>query len=111
MDDSTNRWMKWETWFHGLIAAAIGGAASAITTQTGLATGQTAGLDMHPLNLKSLAVVAGTSAMVSAAFYLKQSPLPALSQTITKTVAVQETTVQTKTVDNNLTPPEGEQKV
>lgn len=97
-----SRWCRWETWVHGLVAALISGGASAVTAQTGLATGQTAGYDMHPLNLKSLGVIAITSGLISAAFYLKQSPLPALSQTITSTTSVQE--IQTKTVDNNLTP-------
>ena len=105
-----SRWCRWETWFHGLISAAIGGAASAITAQTGLVTGQASGMDLHPLNLKGLGIVAATSGFVSAAFYLKQSPLPAMSQTVTQTVAVQEVTTQTKTVDNNLTPPEGANK-
>ena len=58
-------------WVRGLVAAAIGGAANSVAvvivdpTNFNIAEG-----------LSNLATVAGVSAAVSAAMYLKQSPLP-----------------------------------
>jgi hypothetical protein len=49
-------------WLHGLVAAAIGGAAAALTTD---------------FNWKAVAV----SAAVTAAGYLRQSPVPAPNDT------------------------------
>lgn len=63
--------MDWGMWLKGLIAAAIGGAANAVTVMI---------VDPVAFNLqdggKKLAMVALVSAIVSAALYLKQSPLP-----------------------------------
>lgn len=61
----------WRVWLKGLFAAVIGGCANSITM-----------LIVDPMNfnlqagLGNLATVAGTSALVSAAMYLKASPLP-----------------------------------
>ena len=58
-------------WLKGLIAAVIGGAANALTM-----------VIVDPLNFNlnegvgNLLAVAATSAIVAAAMYLKQSPLP-----------------------------------
>lgn len=58
-------------WLKGLIAAVIGGAANALTM-----------VIVDPLNfnlgegVNNLLTVAATSAIVAAAMYLKQSPLP-----------------------------------
>lgn len=58
-------------WLKGLIAAVIGGAANALTM-----------VIVDPLNFNlnegvgNLLTVAATSAIVAAAMYLKQSPLP-----------------------------------
>lgn len=58
-------------WLKGLIAAVIGGAANALTM-----------VIVDPLNfnlnegVNNLLTVATTSAIVAAAMYLKQSPLP-----------------------------------
>lgn len=60
-------------WLHGLGAALIGGAASAVTV-TLVAPDQFNLFD--PVALQRLVSVVGVSAIVSAAAYLKQSPLP-----------------------------------
>lgn len=63
--------MDWKVWLKGLFSAAIGGAANTVTvmivepTQFNLAEG-----------LSKVLTVAGVSALVSAAMYLKASPLP-----------------------------------
>jgi hypothetical protein len=58
-------------WVKGLLAAGIGGAANAITLQI---------VDPADFNfgagLGKLISVAGASALVAVALYLKQSPLP-----------------------------------
>ncbi len=67
--DSGDVMMK--TWFKGLLSSAIGGAANAITVMA---------IDPLQFNfsegLVKLATVAGVSAIVSVAMYLKSSPLP-----------------------------------
>lgn len=63
--------MKWQKWLKGLISAIIGGAANSITvmivepTQFNLDEG-----------LGKLGTVALVSAIVAAAMYLKQAPVP-----------------------------------
>jgi len=63
--------MDWNTWLKGLISAIIGGAANSVTVMI-----------VSPLefNLQEGAGKLGTvcivSAIVSAALYLKKSPLP-----------------------------------
>ena len=63
--------MKWKKWLKGLISAVIGGGANAITVAI---------VDPLTFNLtegfEKLATVAAVSAIVAAAMYLKQSPLP-----------------------------------
>lgn len=62
---------KWTHWLKGLVAAVIGGASNSITL-----------IIVNPehfnlqAGLKNLLTVAGTSAILSAAMYLKKSPLP-----------------------------------
>lgn len=62
---------EWRTWLEGLIGAAIGGAASAITVMI-----------TDPMNynlqggLSKLGTVAAVNAIVGAALYLKQRPVP-----------------------------------
>lgn len=63
-------------WFRGLGAAFIGGGASALTTDQGLLLAQRMGVDVPTLDLKALGVVFLSSGIVSAAMYLKKSPLP-----------------------------------
>jgi len=63
--------MNWKLWLKGLGSAIIGGAASAVTvtvvdpTNFNLDTG-----------LQKLGMVALVNAIIAAALYLKQSPLP-----------------------------------
>lgn len=61
----------WLTWLKGLISAVIGGAANSVTTMI------VAPDDFNLQNgIGKLGTVAGVSALVSAAMYLKASPLP-----------------------------------
>lgn len=65
--------MTFRQWVHGLAAAIIGGAASAVTVAIA-APDQFNIYDQEALaRLGSVVLV---SALVSAALYLKQSPLP-----------------------------------
>jgi len=64
--------MNWRLWFKGLMSAFIGGGASAITV-----------IIIDPINFNPLQggamkvlMVALVSGCLSAALYLKQSPLP-----------------------------------
>jgi hypothetical protein len=60
-----------EIWTHGLVAAAIGGAASAIAAFT-----FSSNINWHQLEIQ-----AGVGALLAAVAYLKQSPLPPLNST------------------------------
>lgn len=66
-------------WLYGLLAAFIGGGASALTADQGLSFAARMGVDVPVLNLKALGIVFISSAIFSAAAYLKQSPLPPLA--------------------------------
>lgn len=100
-----NRWLKWETWLHGLIGGSIGGAANAGSAWLGLVVAKSSGLDVPTLNLKSLGVICGTSALLSAFLYLRQSPLPEISSiTETTITSATATTVQTATVKSDKPP-------
>ena len=65
----------YRVWLRGMAAAGIGGAANSIAVMI-----------VDPVNfniwegLPNLGTVAGLSAVVSVAMYLKQSPLPGVSQ-------------------------------
>ena len=65
-------------WLHGLASAFIGGGASALTADQGLILAERLGLNVVTLNLTEVGVVFLSSGIVSAAMYLKQSPLPPL---------------------------------
>ena len=62
----------WQNWIRGLISAIIGGAANSITVMI---------VEPASFNFEEgfgkLAMVALVSAIVAAAMFLKQSPLPA----------------------------------
>jgi len=62
---------SWKVWLHGLIAAVIGAAASGVTLVIA---------DPTTFNFKGglahLGQVCAVQAIISAAAYLKQSPLP-----------------------------------
>ena len=66
-------------WLYSLIAAFIGGGASALTADQGLSLAKRMGADVPVLNLKALGIVFLSSAIYSTALYLKQSPLPPLA--------------------------------
>lgn len=69
--------MSWQKWLKGLVSATIGGAANAITVMI---------IDPIAFNLQEgigkLGTVVLVSALVAAAMYLKQSPLPLEEETI-----------------------------
>jgi UDP-N-acetylmuramyl pentapeptide phosphotransferase/UDP-N-acetylglucosamine-1-phosphate transferase len=62
---------KWHNWIKGLISAAIGGAANAIT-----ATIVAPEAFNFQAGLNKLLTMIAAGALLSAAMYLKQSPLP-----------------------------------
>ena len=62
---------KWITWFKGLISAMISSAAGVITVM--IVKPETFNIDT---GLHNVLTVAGVTAIVGAANYLKQSPLP-----------------------------------
>lgn len=76
----TKNLFRWETWAQGLLAAFIGGGSSAIVASVTVAM-----IDPQKFNLGSqlghffelAGTVFITSGVLSAASYLKQSPLPA----------------------------------
>lgn len=63
--------MNWNLWIKGLVSAAIGGAATAVSTM--VVAPETFNLEE---GLQKLGMVAIVSAIVSVANYLKGSPLP-----------------------------------
>lgn len=66
-----HRTLDWLSWLYGLFAGVIGGAATSIVTITG---GQMVGAaTFTPRQIITVGVV---SALVNAAMFLKQSPLP-----------------------------------
>ena len=77
-------------WIYGLASAAIGAAAGGITA--GIVAPES--FNFSHAGLEKLGALCGVNALLAAALYLKQSPLPAI-QTTTQT-----TTLETKTVTN-----------
>ena len=69
---SVSRWAHLRTWLHGLGAAAIGGAASAITA----AVGDPQTFNLSHSGLSSLARTAFVAGALTGAAYLAKSPLP-----------------------------------
>ena len=66
-----HRSLEWRSWLYALVAAAIGGGATAVVS---IAGGQAIGAaTFTPRQLLAVAVV---SAVVNVAMFLKQSPLP-----------------------------------
>lgn len=72
-------------WLHGLGAAFIGGGATVIVSQTGLAMAQTVGVHSILMDLKTMGIVFVSSGVVATMNYLKQSPLPPESTGNTET--------------------------
>ena len=81
-------------WLYGLVSAAIGAAAGGITA--GIVAPES--FNFSHSGLQKLAALCGVNALLAAALYLKQSPLPAISTT-TRT-----TTLETKTVTDPAPP-------
>jgi hypothetical protein len=80
---------NWKTWFQSLFAAAISAAASGVT----LVIVAPDSFNFSAAGLQKLATVCGVNALLSVATFLKQSPLPTQTATVTTTVtATQETT-------------------
>lgn len=71
-------------WLHGLLAAFIGGAATAIS---GMVIAPDTFNFGAPRKLLELTLAAG---IINAAMYLKQSPLPEIAQAVTEVVEVKE---------------------
>ena len=63
----------WKMWVHGLAAAVISAAASGIT----LVIVDPNSFNFTASGLQHLGTVCGVQALIAAAAYLKQSPLPA----------------------------------
>jgi hypothetical protein len=63
-------------WFWSLLAAVIGGAATAGTSWLGMAAAKAAGMDVPVLNFNALGVICLSGGVTAALGYLKQSPLP-----------------------------------
>jgi hypothetical protein len=72
--------LKPKLWLHGLISAFVTGATSAITAAIVKPEAFNLGAGFHDI-LK----LAGVAGFVGACAYLKQSPLPQIDETETKT--------------------------
>jgi hypothetical protein len=78
--------MNWKPWLYSLISAAISAAGSGVTLvivapdQFNFSTG-----------LGKLGTVCGVNALLAVALYLKQSPLPTASTTVSATLTTTET--------------------
>lgn len=83
---------SWEQWFKTLIAGSISGSCSAILASFGAAAVG------KPLDWKQIGAVAGSGAFMSAVMYLKQSPLPDITETKV-TTETKKTTETTETIN------------
>ena len=86
--------LDWSGWVYGLLAATIGGGASAVSSAVGAMI--LAPKDFNLVNpnmmLKLMLITFGINAVLSLFLYLKQSPLPRIeSETITTTETKTET--------------------
>jgi hypothetical protein len=63
-------------WFRGLLAAFIGGGATALTADQGIVLANRLGAQVDVLSLKALGIVFLSAGIYNAALYLKQSPIP-----------------------------------
>lgn len=68
--------MNWPTWLQSLISAAITGFATAISTL--VVAPET--FNATPEGIKKTLIIAGVSAALSVANFLKQSPLPKVTK-------------------------------
>ncbi len=65
-----------QKWGYGLFSGVIGGAATSLSTQGGLALVHTIAPVVQMLDFKQLGVTALAGGFWAAVAYLKQSPLP-----------------------------------
>lgn len=63
-------------WFRGLLAAFIGGGATALTADQGILFANRLGAKVEVLSLEALGIVFLSAGIYNAALYLKQSPIP-----------------------------------
>ncbi len=84
--------LTWSQWLWGLLNAIIGGAATSGWTWLMMAGLKQAGVDVPALNFKALGVIMLSGGVTSLLFYLKQSPIPALTTTSEKTTTITTTT-------------------
>ncbi len=73
-------------WIQGLLAAIVSAVATSI-----LSSGVSSSVG-SPLNWNQISVIAGSSALVGACLFLKQSPIPEISITSSETVKTTVTT-------------------
>lgn len=71
-------------WLHGLIAAFIGGGATTLSAQTGLALAHAAIPEIQTLDLKQMGSVFIMAGITNAVLYLKKSPVPEIETTDTQ---------------------------
>ena len=74
-----------KAWVYGLLSGFIGGGATSASAWIGMASAKAAGMEVPTLNLKALGIIFISGGIASALGYLKQSPLPAESVTVTQT--------------------------
>lgn len=72
-------WQPFEIWFEGLVVAAITAAANTITTTIVAPEA----FNFHA-GLPHLMELCGVNILLSVAFYLKQKPLPGVTEPTTK---------------------------
>lgn len=76
-----------EAWLYGMCVAVVGGVASTGSAWMGLAMAKSVGLEVPNLNWKALGMLLLTSTVSNLFMYLKQSPLPSLSDGSTDFIA------------------------
>lgn len=82
-------------WGNGLVAAVVGGAATAGSSWMGLVMAKGVGLDVPALNWKALGIILITGAATNFFAYLKQSPIPTTVEQ-TRVTVTKETTKPTE---------------
>lgn len=75
-----------DTWLKGLIAAVIGGMATAGGSWMTINAAGAAGAAVPTLNWKSLGIILVVGSITNLFAYLKQSPIPTFTETQTITV-------------------------
>jgi hypothetical protein len=92
--------MNWKPWLYSLISACIGAAASGVTSMVVAPES----FNMTHTGLIKLCEMCVANAILAAALYLKQSPLPGL-QTTTQTTTLTKTTTIDPAPDPKPDPP------